>query len=321
MATFLSESARKYDSAEKNDIDEKINNLGDDSATRVSYDNALNYIDGKDIGVEAVKGLYKVYSMWKGGFGNSGFDVKQVGDYVIVYGKNKTWTNLKDTAVEKIAGRRYKVGSAMDVKLGVSSFASNVSRAERFSRSLKSNFSNFGKDTFTGVSAVAGYAKIAFDTIGGVTENIHNGASVSKIAADATTDVLNGLAKMAVESACAKIGAAIGTIFPVPVVGTLVGSVIGGILGGFIYDFIIDGGIKIGGKSVAEWVSTGLEKVYDKIGEAISGSSALAKKLSRFLPGKRLVAIMEAVRNVLTDVANTIGDAVVGSSSNSKALA
>lgn len=272
MQSFLNNSVTKYNNVE-NRINEdkrkkKLQATVRNSTTNVTFDSPVEYFDTKDFLKDAFKVGGTIISAYKSGFFTSGFNVKQVGDYVRVYGKNKTWLNLKDSTIEGIKGRRYKVGSEADVKFGVSARASNISLKTKFSRALNHNFKNFGKDTFGSAASVIGYLGIAWETIDNAVGNVKKGASVSKIAADATTDIAKGVGAMAATSAGAKLGAAIGTLIPVPVVGTLVGGVIGGAVAGFAYDYLIDGGLKIGGKSVAGWVSTGLEKTYSAVGDA-----------------------------------------------------
>jgi len=59
---------------------------------------------------------------------------------------------------------------------------------------------------------------VAADAGTGIYENIMNGTSGSKIAADATVDATKGLGGMAVVTGCAHVGVAIGTAIPIPVV-------------------------------------------------------------------------------------------------------
>lgn len=275
MTSFLNNARQKYttiDSTNKQGS-KKLSTGAPVSSVKLTFDSPFGYFDAKDFLKDTIKTGGTIYSAYKAGFFTSGFNVKQVGDYVRVYGKNKTWLNLKDSTIEGIKGRRYKVGSELDVKFGVSARASNISLGTKFSRALSHNFKNFGKDTFGSKASIIGYLYVAWETIDNAVGNVKSGASVSKIAADATTDVAKGLGAMAAASAGAKLGAAIGTLIPVPVVGTLVGGVIGGAVAGFAYDYIIDGGLKIGGKSIAGWVSTGLEKAYTAVGDAVTSGA------------------------------------------------
>lgn len=304
MTSFLNNARQKYttiDSTNKQSS-KKLSTGATVSSAKVSFDSPFGYFDAKDFLKDTIKIGGTIYSAYKAGFFTSGFNVKQVGDYVRVYGKNKTWLNLKDSTIEGIKGRRYKVGSELDVKFGVSARASNISLGTKFSRALNHNFKNFGKDTFGSAASIIGYLGVACETIDNAVGNVKSGASVSKIAADATTDVAKGLGAMAVASAGAKLGAAIGTLIPVPVVGTLVGGVIGGAVAGFAYDYLIDGGLKIGGKSIAGWVSTGLEKAYTAVGDAVtSGAKAVANVAK---------TVTKTVTNAVSSAAKSVGNAV-----------
>ncbi len=308
MTSFFNNARQKYttiDSKNKQSS-QKLSTGATVSSAKVSFDSPFGYFDAKDFLKDAIKTGGTIYSAYKAGFFTSGFNVKQVGDYVRVYGKNKTWLNLKDSTIEGIKGRRYKVGSELDVKFGVSARASNISLGTKFSRALNHNFKNFGKDTFGSTASIIGYLGVAWETIDNAVGNVKSGASVSKIAADATTDVAKGLGAMAAASAGAKLGAAIGTLIPVPVVGTLVGGVIGGAVAGFAYDYIIDGGLKIGGKSIAGWVSTGLEKAYTAVGDAVtSGAKAVAN-------------VAKTVTNAVSNAAKSVGNAVKGAAKGVK---
>lgn len=304
MTSFLNNARQKYttiDSTNKQSS-KKLSTGATVSSAKVSFDSPFGYFDAKDFLKDTIKTGGTIYGAYKAGFFTSGFNVKQVGDYVRVYGKNKTWLNLKDSTIEGIKGRRYKVGSELDVKFGVSARASNISLGTKFSRALNHNFKNFGKDTFGSAASIIGYLGVAWETIDNAVGNVKSGASVSKIAADATTDVAKGLGAMAAASAGAKLGAAIGTLIPVPVVGTLVGGVIGGAVAGFAYDYLIDGGLKIGGKSIAGWVSTGLEKAYTAVGDAVtSGAKAVANVAK---------TVTKTVTNAVSSAAKSVGNAV-----------
>lgn len=300
MTSFLNNARQKYTTidSKKKQSSQKLSTGAAVSSARVSFDSPFAYFDAKDFLKDAIKTGGTIYSAYKAGFFTSGFNVKQVGDYVLIYGKNNTWSNLKNSTIEGIKGRRYKVGSELDVKLGVSARASNIPFGTKFSRALNHNFKNFGKDTFGSAASIFGYLDVAWETIGNVVGNVKSGASVSKIAADATTDVAKGLGAMAAASAGAKLGAAIGTLIPIPVVGTLVGGVIGGAVAGFAYDYLVDGGLKIGGKSIAGWVSTGLEKAYTAVGDAVtSGAKAVAN-------------VAETVTTAVSSAAKSVGNAI-----------
>lgn len=269
-------------------------------ASEKSSGSVWQYFDLDDIILDTASNGKILYEAYKRGFANSGFRVEQVGDYYRVYGKNSSWTTTPGFPLENIKGRRYKVGSEKTVKSGVAAYASNSSAATKFTSALKANFSgNFLKETYTGKGSIFGYLKTAYETVTGIVGNVKSGASVAKIAADATTDIAKGLGSMAAAAAGAKIGAAIGTCIPIPVVGTAVGAVVGGVIGsavgGAIYNGLVDG-IKIGGKTVAGWVSTGLETAYNAVGDAVkSGAKAVASVAN---------AAKKAVGNAVKGVGN-----------------
>ena len=82
-------------------------------------------------------------------------------------------------------------------------------------------------------------------------------------------DATAGLGKMAVISGATKVGAAIGTAIPVPVVGTVVGAATGfvcGVAAVYVYDVIIDG-ITINGRTIKKHVRSGVERLGDKVVE------------------------------------------------------
>ena len=261
---------------------------------------AWQYFDVDDILLDSAKAGRSIYDVYKKGFFNSGFRVEQVGDYYRVYGKNGTWKTTPGFPLEDIKGRRYKVGSEKTVKSGVAAYASNSSAATKFTSALKANFSgNFLKETYTGKGSILGYLKTAYETVTGIVGNVKSGASVAKIAADATTDIAKGLGSMAAAAVGAKVGAAIGTCIPIPVVGTAVGALVGGVIGsavgGAIYNGVVDG-IKIGGKTVAGWVSTGLETAYTAVGNAVkSGAKAVA-------------SVANAAKNAISGAAKSVGN-------------
>ena len=277
MISFCDSAKQKYTNIDS------VNELGGqkvltNAPVNVTWDIPFEYIDAKKILKDVVSAGITIHGAYKAGFFKSGFNIKQVGDYVIVCGKNTVWKGLKGVGVEKIKGRRYKVGSAKDVECGASAMASGISVGTKLSRALKHNFKDFGKSTFGSAASILGYLDIAWETGKNIVGNCKNGASVSKIAADATTDIAKGMGEMAVVSVGAKLGAAVGTLIPIPIVGSLVGSVVGGAVARIAYDYLIDGGLKIGGKSVAGWVSTGLEKAYSKVGDAFKGAAKGLKK-------------------------------------------
>lgn len=256
---------------------------GKKSNLNVSFDKDwFSYFDLKSAIKDSAKAGGQILNAIKKGFFTSGFKVvrDKTGQYVIAKGATGARTALKDSFVENIKGTRYKVGSAKYNSSGIARFDPGATALTKVKASFKVNFSGFAKDTYgifdsagkANLGAIAGYAAIAYDTVTHAVGNYKNGAAKSKIAADATVDVAKGLGEMAVVSAGAKAGAAIGTLIPIPVVGTLVGGVVGGAVAGFAYSYAVDGGIKIGGKSIAENASSLIEKGIKSVGNAVSGN-------------------------------------------------
>lgn len=109
-----------------------------------------------------------------------------------------------------------------------------------------------------------------------LTSGLANGESAAKITGDVTAAVAVGAGKAVFTTACTQVGAAIGTAIPIPVVGTVVGAAAGfavSVVGGMAYDFLTKD-LKIGGKSVTEWVSTGVETAANAVGSAVSAAGA-----------------------------------------------
>lgn len=212
----------------------------------------------------------------------------------------------KDSNLKNIKGTRYKIGSqkfnesglnrlvpaAASPKIKFSKFLSNMKDGQLW----KDTYKDFGNKTFKfqkgdvlgNIGKGLSYAGIALKAGTNAYENIKGGASGAKVAADLTTDVAKGLAGMAVASGCAKIGAAIGTAIPIPVVGTVVGAAAGFVLGYAgtkVFNAVTDG-VKIGGKSLAGWVSTGLERTFDDIGKrAQSAVNDTRRAINGFISG------------------------------------
>lgn len=97
--------------------------------------------------------------------------------------------------------------------MGVGIWARQQANAEA---NLKSASSTVGKALIV--------ATVALDVTVGIYDNVQCGASVKKIAWDAGVDAVYSTGKTL---ACVKVGAAIGSLIPVPVVGTLVGAAAG----------------------------------------------------------------------------------------------
>lgn len=114
-------------------------------------------------------------------------------------------------------------------------------------------------DDVLGASSVLGksmkavpYASLALETGIGIYENINEGESAQRVVSDAAVDVGVGLSGIWVS---ALVGGAVGSLIPVPIVGTLVG-VGAGLVAGIGY-YIVTDIITFNGKSVVEWAKEG----------------------------------------------------------------
>lgn len=282
-----------------------------------------DYITLQDVGKNTLKGIFKSVAYFTGKL-----NITKVGDYLRIKG-NQTIRSIVDYP----KGTRVKIGSDVYYDKGYAWWYKDSTASDRL-KALKGSFSGFFKDTYgvyrkttTGKvklkwGNILQYGMIAVDTVNGIKQNYQNGASTSKIFADATTEVAKGLGSMAAVSAGTKIGAAIGSICPG--FGTIVGGIVGGALSGLVYDFAVDG-IQIGGKSIAGWVSTGLEKAGDwigeqcnKVGDAVRSTAKTAVKAVKDLADKSVKKVQQAVRKVnettknIVNSVQKVGDAVVG---------
>lgn len=146
------------------------------------------------------------------------------------------------------------------------------------------------------------YVSIAYDVSTHVYTNVQNGASAEKITADVTTDVVRDLGGMAVATGCAQVGAAVGTAIPIPVVGTVAGAAVGfvaGYVGATVYNYLVTG-VNINGKSVSEWVSTGVEKGIHAVEDAAD------------YVGDKVSDAVDYVGNKISDAADSVGDCISG---------
>lgn len=304
-ATFRAKTSVISSLVSKTGIAAVAASVGVKTTAEIVFDNPLEYVDLKDIISESKDVGSIIYELWKKGFWSSNFNVKQVGDYLHVYGKNKAW-KVDGSTLEGIIGRRYRIGSDKDVKSGVSARATNVPLSTQFDRALKWQFKDFTKDTFFSKSSIIDYAFICYNAFKNAVGNVKNGASVSKIGADLITDVGTGLGGMAATSAGVRMGMALGTLIPIPVVGTLLGGIAGGAIAGFAYDYILEG-IKIGGKSIAGWTSFALETAGDFI---ISGAEAVGDIVVG--AGKAVGDFAQSAGRVIGGAVDAVGDAVSG---------
>ena len=119
--------------------------------------------------------------------------------------------------------------------------------------------------TLGNVGKALGYLSIGIETVEGIDENIESGESSSKIIGDVIADTSAGIGSMVVGTGCAKVGAALGTLIPIPGVGTAVGAVAGfaaGYVGANLFDKVIDDDIK-------EAVGNGISTIIDRVGEKL----------------------------------------------------
>lgn len=233
--------------------------------------------------------------------------------------------------VKNIKGTKYRIGSDAFKRSGLyrlnPSGTSALENIKKFKFNImekeiwKDSFKDFGKkiykfekgDALGNIGKVIGYGAIAFETGSGIYDNINNGASTSKIVADATVDVAKGLGSMAIATGCAQVGAAVGTAIPIPVVGTLVGAAVGfgvGIAANVVYDNLIDG-VQIGGKTAAGWASYGIEKGIDA---TVDGAKKLGNKVENVLKSaeKSISTNLEAAKKNVAGAFCGLGKFVFG---------
>ena len=130
-----------------------------------------------------------------------------------------TWNRIDNTA-NTIVNSALDVGTYMNQGKHLKNGARNRAYINRLSDGFNSAFT---------VTAAAG---VAIETCEGINENYVNGASYGKIAWDATVDTVVLGSNVMVSAAA---GAFIGSLIPVPVVGTLLGT-LGGALVGWVLD-------------------------------------------------------------------------------------
>jgi hypothetical protein len=232
------------------------------------------------------------------------FKIVKVGNYYHIKGGISGFLKNCDMEdLEGIEGTRYKIGSKAFIKAGLNRFvppdASFSEGAKKFLENItdkslwEKNFKDynsfknglkkiygFEKGTkistkINNVGKILGYASIAFDTGMEIKNDVESGATVSHTIGDATATAVKGLGSMAIATGCAEVGAAIGTAIPIPGVGTVVGAAVGfgiGLAASKLYDWAVDDA-KINGKTVKEWVSTGVEKACDAVGDAAKGAA------------------------------------------------
>ena len=118
---------------------------------------------------------------------------------------------------------------------------------------------------------VASVFSIAWDTGMGVTENIENGTRTQKIVSDAIVDTSFGAGITAIST---SIGSAVGSLIPIPVVGTLIGGGAGYVFGEGL-NWLVNADLEfLGGKSVVDWVKDGAAAAADWIVEDLPDIAA-----------------------------------------------
>ena len=121
-----------------------------------------------------------------------------------------------------------------------------------------------GLSTVGKVIDVASAFSIVWDTGMGIAENIENGTRTQKIVSDAIVDTGVGIGITAGSTAA---GAWIGSLIPIPVVGTLVGAGAGYIVGEGA-DWLLNKDFEfLGNKSVVDWAKDGVAAVADWVVE------------------------------------------------------
>lgn len=221
-------------------------------------------------------------------------DLVREGDYIIVKG---TVGLRKDIEVLKdIKGTRYKINSPAYFNAHLNQFLPKNER--NFSKIISKTTSNlrengfptlkgtgFLKETFTfqekDILGNAGRAVGYLSVVSNIGEEMYDNylegeTEVSEYISDAVVEGVAGIGSMAVSAGCAKVGAALGTAIPIPVVGTVVGAVAGfgiGYIGAKVYDSIVTEDLK---EMASEFVEEGAEYIKDcvggffsKVGEAI----------------------------------------------------
>ena len=111
---------------------------------------------------------------------------------------------------------------------------------------------------------IASAFAIAWDTGMGIAENIENGTRTQKIVSDAIVDTGVGIGITAGSTA---VGAWIGSLIPIPVVGTLAGAGVGYLVGEGA-DYLLNTDFEcLGNKSVVDWAKDGTAAAADWIVE------------------------------------------------------
>ena len=191
---------------------------GNSYGTTIATANAVNYLEK---------------------YTKDGFSVQKKGDYAIVKGARST-----SALEEGINGTRYA--------------AKNADKYSEVFKFVDPNIAVKNALNPKTTTAKLGYAGVALDVGFDTYNNVKNGASGTKIAADAIVDI--GFGTGAIASGAA-VGAAVGSV--VPVAGTLVGAVAGA-AAGLAYIAVTEG-IKVDGVSLKDKAKQETKTVLDKV--------------------------------------------------------
>ena len=147
---------------------------------------------------------------------------------------------------------------------------------------------------------VASAFSIVWDTGMGIAENIENGTRTQKIVSDAIVDTGVGIGITAGSTAA---GAWIGSLIPIPVVGTLVGAGAGYIVGEGA-DWLLNKDFEfLGNKSVVDWAKDGVAAVADWVVEDLPNIVAdVWDATTNFIEDTG-----EAIKGFFKDTGNAIG--------------
>ena len=148
---------------------------------------------------------------------------------------------------------------------------------------------------------VASVFAILWETGTGIAENIENGTRTQKIVSDAIVDTGVGIGLTAGSTA---VGAWVGSLIPIPVVGTLVGAGAGYLVGEGA-DWLLNADLEIlGNKSVVDWAKDGTAAAADWIVEDLPDIAADAwEATTNFVEDA-----WDATTDFIEDTGEAIGD-------------
>lgn len=126
---------------------------------------------------------------------------------------------------------------------------------------LAKNIPKFNK-TIDFVGNVATAYSVGSYVSNGVKSNLQSGTRVQKVVSDAAVDFVS---QMAIVDCTTLVGGYVGSLIPIPVVGTLVGAAAGYIVGEFAEWFINTEFDMFGGQSIVGWAKDGAALVADSV--------------------------------------------------------